>query len=815
MKLKEIGYSMEEVKNTVSKGKKRSKNSGGILPHFDKPVRLPLIAVPSHPVFPGMFIPIVIVSDTDMKAVDYVIKGNGIISLFVLRDKFLEKSKSKNDKLIINYKKDIYSVGITAKIVKKINLPDGGYNIFVSTIDRVKFVKVVLNEDFPIIEVEYLKQIPIKKDDIQSKAVYGSILLRTKEIFSHRKMPEFQLNMVNIEDKGRLCDVVAGMLSSSKDAHQEVLETLSVKDRLKKVLELIYEELNLIEIQNKIAKGIQEKLEKQQKEFFLKEQLKAIKAELGVGDEKSNEFLKLKAKIDSLALKGEALEAVERELEKFSFLEKHSSEYIVVRNYLELITNLPWGESKINFDKFNLQRAEKILDKTHYGMREVKDRIIEYISVLKLRKSQKGAIMLLVGPPGVGKTSIGAAIAEVLKTKFFRFSVGGMKDESEIKGHRRTYVGALPGKIIQGLRITKTNSPVFLIDEIDKVSASNYGDPFSALLEVLDPEQNINFRDHYLDLPFDISNIFFILTANSLETIPTPLLNRMEIIQLSGYVDDEKIEIARKYLIPKVLNENGVNKDSLKFQGSALVQIAREYARDNGLRNFEKYLKQIVRKVARKLIEDKSVKAYQISKENLEEYIGIPVFRKEEFLNKVMSPGMVMGLAWTNYGGSTLVIETVKTESKSPGIKLTGRLGDVMKESANIAFTYVNSISNELKLNKSFFEKYMIHLHIPEGAIPKDGPSAGITIASAFISLALNKVVRPHLAMTGELSLTGNVMAIGGLRAKIIAAKRSGIEHVIIPKSNKVDLDDIPINIKNGINFHLVDNMKEVIKLLF
>ncbi|AWG42643.1 endopeptidase La [Candidatus Borreliella tachyglossi] len=806
---------MEEVENTNLKGKKRSKNSAGILPHFDKPVRVPLIAVPSHPIFPGMFIPIIIVSDTDIKAIDYVIKGNGIVSLFVLRDKFLEKTGDKNDGVHINYKKDIYSVGITAKIVKKINLPDGGYNIFVSTIDRVRFVKVVLNKDFPIIEVDYLKQIPVKKDDIQSKAIYSSILIRTKEIFSHRKMPEIQLNMVNIEDKGRLCDVVAGMIASSKDSHQEVLETLGVKERLKKVLELIYEELNLIEIQNKIAKGIQEKLEKQQKEFFLKEQLKAIKAELGVADDKNSEFVKLKTKIHSLALKGEALETVERELEKFSFLETNSSEYIVVRNYLELITSLPWGGLKIDFDKFDLQKAKKVLDKTHYGMMEVKDRIIEYVSVLKLRKSQKGAIMLLVGPPGVGKTSIGMAIAEVLRTKFFRFSVGGMRDESEIKGHRRTYVGALPGKIIQGLRITKTKSPVFLIDEIDKVSASNYGDPFSVLLEVLDPEQNINFRDHYLDLPFDVSNVFFILTANSIETIPTPLLNRMEVIELSGYVDDDKIEIARKYLIPKVLRENGVSKDSLKFQGSALVQIAREYARDNGVRNFEKYLKKIVRKVARKLVENGAIQSYQISRENLEEYIGVPVFRKEEFLNKTMSPGMVMGLAWTNYGGSTLIIETVKTEAKASAIKLTGRLGDVMKESANIAFTYVNSMRANLQLNKTFFEKYMIHLHIPEGATPKDGPSAGITIASAFISLALNKTVRPNLAMTGELSLTGNVMAIGGLKEKIIAAKRSGVEHIIIPRSNKVDLDEIPINIKSGINFHLVNNMSEVIKLLF
>ncbi|WKC79662.1 endopeptidase La [Borreliella tanukii] len=806
---------MDEFKKARLGDKKKEKTVAGILPHSNKPARVPLIAVPSHPVFPGMFIPIVIISDSDMKAIDYAMKGNGIIALFVLNDKFLEKNNNNaQQKLIIDYSKDIYSVGVTGKIIKKINLPDGGYNIFVSTFDRIKFVKVVINDKFPIIEIDYLKQIPVRKDDIQSKAVYSSILLRTKEIFSHRKMPEVQLNMVNIEDKGKLCDIVASTISSSKNDHQIVLETLNVKDRLKKVLELIYEELNLIEIQNKIAKGIQERLEKQQKEFFLKEQLKAIKAELGIGDKKSSDLEKLKTKLKALDLKGESLEVVEKELEKFSLLETSSAEYIVIRNYLELITELPWRNLKINFDKLDLQKSKKILDKTHYGMTEVKDRIIEYISVLKLRKTQKGAIVLLVGPPGVGKTSIGAAIAKVLRTKLFRFSVGGMRDESEIKGHRRTYVGALPGKIIQGLRITKTNSPVFLIDEVDKISASNYGDPFSVLLEVLDPEQNVKFRDHYLDLPFDISNVFFILTANSIETIPRPLLNRMEIIEISGYVDNEKIEIARKYLIPKVLSENGVDKDSLKFQSSSLVQIAQEYARDNGVRNFEKYLNKIVRKVARKLIENTEVKSYQISNDNLEEYVGVPVFRKESMPNAMYS-GMVMGLAWTNYGGSTLMIETVKTESKVGGIKLTGRLGDVMKESANIAYTYVNSIKGDLNISKSFFEKNIIHLHIPEGATPKDGPSAGITIASAFISLALNKVVRPHLAMTGELSLTGNVMMIGGLREKIIAAKRSGVEHIIIPRANRVDLEEIPINIKNGINFYLVDNMREVIKLLF
>lgn len=806
---------MDEIKKARVGDKKKEKTIAGILPHSNKPARVPLIAVPSHPVFPGMFIPIVIISDADMKAIDYAMKGNGIIALFVLNDKFLGKSNNNSQqKLIIDYSKDIYSVGVTGKIIKKINLPDGGYNIFVSTFDRIKFIKLVLNDKFPIIEIDYLKQIPVRKDDIQSKAVYSSILLRTKEIFSHRKMPEVQLNMVNIEDKGKLCDIVASTISSSKNDHQIVLETLNVKDRLKKVLELIYEELNLIEIQNKITKGIQERLEKQQKEFFLKEQLKAIKAELGIGDKKSSDLEKLKTKLRALDLKGESLEVVEKELEKFSLLETSSAEYIVIRNYLELITELPWRDLKINFDKLDLQKSKKILDKTHYGMTEVKDRIIEYISVLKLRKTQKGAIVLLVGPPGVGKTSIGAAIAKVLRTKLFRFSVGGMRDESEIKGHRRTYVGALPGKIIQGLRITKTNSPVFLIDEVDKISASNYGDPFSVLLEVLDPEQNVKFRDHYLDLPFDISNVFFILTANSVETIPRPLLNRMEIIEISGYVDNEKIEIARKYLIPKVLSENGVDKDSLKFQSSALVQIAQEYARDNGVRNFEKYLNKIVRKVARKIIENTEIKSYQISNDNLEEYVGVPVFRKESMPNAMYS-GMVMGLAWTNYGGSTLMIETVKTESKVGGIKLTGSLGDVMKESANIAYTYVNSIKEDLSISKSFFEKNIIHLHIPEGATPKDGPSAGITIASAFISLALNKVVRPHLAMTGELSLTGNVMMIGGLREKIIAAKRSGVEHIIVPQANRVDLEEIPINIKNGINFYLVDNMREVIKLLF
>ncbi|MEW5814347.1 MAG: endopeptidase La, partial [Spirochaetota bacterium] len=574
----------------------------------------------------------------------------------------------------------------------------------------------------------------------------------------------------------------------------------------------IKKEQELLRIQKRIQKQINEKIEKSQREYFLKEELKAIKQELGMPvDVKSGEYLRFKEAIEKLNLAGEVKDQVQQELEKFSLMDPNASEFVVTRNYLDTIISLPWNDPPP--ENTDLKNAQKILDEDHFGLEDVKERITEYLAVRKLKQDTKGSIICLVGPPGVGKTSVGKSIARALGKKFFRFSVGGMRDEAEIKGHRRTYVGAMPGKIIQGLKIIKTKDPVFMIDEIDKLGVSFQGDPSSALLEVLDPEQNVAFRDHYLDLPFDISNILFITTANTLDTIPSPLLDRMEVIRLSGYIEQEKLEIARKYLIPKSLQHAGIKPNLVKYSKDALVGIAENYVREAGLRNFEKSLDRIHRKIAKKIVLEEKRGPFTIGRENLEEYLGVPKFR-EEVIKKITKPGMALGLAWTPYGGDTLVIEAVSNPGKE-GFKLTGKMGEVMQESANIAYSYVKHIAGSFGVKRSFFEEHQIHLHIPEGATPKDGPSAGITMASTLLSLAVSRKIKNNLAMTGELSLVGNVLPVGGLKEKTIAARRNKIKTIIIPKQNQKDLEEIPDYIKKGITFHTVDTMDEVIQKIF
>ncbi len=530
-------------------------------------------------------------------------------------------------------------------------------------------------------------------------------------------------------------------------------------------------------------------------------------------DSKGSDYQKFKEKIDSFAFTGEIKEQVEQELEKFNLMDPNSSEFMVTRNWLDLVCTLPW-RAPVSGD-FDLHRSQQILEEDHYGLSDVKDRILEYLAVRKLKNDAKGSILCLVGPPGVGKTSIGRSVAKALNKGFFRFSVGGMRDEAEIKGHRRTYVGALPGKIVQGLKICKSRDPVFMIDEIDKMGTSFQGDPSSALLEALDPEQNNTFRDHYLDLPFDVSNVFFICTANTLDTVPRPLIDRMEVIHLSGYVDSEKIEIARRYLIPKSLERNGIRKGLVRYTRDALLHIAEAYAREAGVRNYEKALDRIHRKLARAMVlEDKISEKIAIDKTSVEKYLGKPVFR-EEGNKRVTKPGMTVGLAWTNMGGDTLIIEAVANPGKE-GFKLTGQMGNVMQESAGIAYTYVRHIAAErFGVGPQYFESRQIHLHIPEGATPKDGPSAGITMATALLSLVIGKKIRDRLAMTGELSLTGHVLPIGGLKEKTVAAKRNKIREIVIPAANERDLEEIPELIRKGITFHMVRTMEEVIDILF
>lgn len=838
--------------------------------------KLYLIPVSGRPIFPGIFTPLMITANEDARVAEEAYSGDGLIGIVML----------KNDGDAPTAQ-DLHNVGTVARIIKKINLPDGGVNIFISTIKRFRIRKVLSQREPMVAVVEYLED--QEDDTFEVKALTRALLSEMKEISDNNPLfsEEMRLNMVNIDHPGKIADFITSILNIERNQQQKILETINVRERMEQVLVFIKKEQELLRIQKKIQNELNDRIETQQREYFLKEELKAIKEELGITtDAHNSDYQKLKEKLDAFAFEGEIKEAVENELEKFQLMESGSSEYNVVRNYLETIAALPWpqGDKKdapaVTYD---MEEAQKVLQQDHYGLEDVKKRILEYLAVRKLKQDNKGSIIILVGPPGVGKTSVGHSIARAMNKSFFRFSVGGMRDEAEIKGHRRTYVGAMPGKIIQGLKIVKSRSPVFLIDEVDKMGMSHQGDPASALLEVLDPEQNVSFRDNYLDLPFDVSDIFFILTANTLDTIPEPLLDRAEIITLSGYIDQEKMEIAKKYLIPKTLSKNGLKKTQVKFDKTALNIIAQSYARESGVRHFEKCLDKIARKIAMDLIsqpeavelearihdleaklaalaegekrvteqqdvklkdhddhqeqfdlfeqpnqkelqqelnatqkELKAVlaKSYTVDQEATKKYLGTPPFDEEDIKTASMA-GTAIGLAWTSMGGDTLLIETAAIPGKE-GFSLTGQLGDVMKESAAIAMSWVRSHALEKGIKDSgWFDSNTIHIHVPEGATPKDGPSAGITMTTALVSLLTGKTMKAATAMTGELSLTGRVLPIGGLREKTVAAKRNKIKHIIIPKANLRDLDDIPEIVKKGVTFHPVSRMDEVLELVF
>ena len=784
------------------------------------PEKLPLVALMGRPIFPGIFTPIMIGNPVDVKVVDHAVSTDALIGLVMLQN---ETETYNID--------DLHKIGTAAKIVKKINLPDGGVNIFISTLKRFQIKKTLSPENPIIAAVKYLEEEEDNTSEV--KALTRALVSEMKQISENNPLfsEEMRLNMINIDHPGKIADFIASILNIDKTEQQKILEILNVRKRMEQVLVFIKKEQELLKIQKKIQKEINEKIEKSQRDYFLKEELKAIKTELGMAtDAKTSEYQRFKDKLDAFNFEGEIKETVEQELEKFSLMDPNSAEFIVSRNYLDVISSLPWGSSAP--ENLELKKAQDILEADHYGLTDVKKRIVEYLAVRKLRRDTKGSIICLVGPPGVGKTSLGRSIARSLGKSFFRFSVGGMRDEAEIKGHRRTYIGALPGKIIQGLKIVKTRDPVFMIDEIDKMGQSFQGDPASALLEVLDPEQNTNFRDHYLDIPFDISNVFFIVTANTLDTIPSPLIDRMEIIQLPGYIDTEKLEIAKRYLVPKSLEKNGLRKNQVKYNQESLMYIANCYAREAGVRNFEKNLDKIHRKLAKQIVdslettdtaEDKASSGkksdakitevkYSIDKKTIEEHLGKPVFPEGD-VKKADRPGMSVGLAWTSMGGDTLVIEATSVPGKE-GLTLTGKMGETMKESAVIAMTLAQKIGTErYGVESSWFEKNHIHLHIPEGATPKDGPSAGITMATALLSLIRGKTITDRLVMTGELSLTGKVLPIGGLKEKTIAAQRNKAKHIIIPKQNVRDLYEIPDNVKKGMEFHPVERFDEVLAL--
>ncbi len=768
------------------------------------PNRLLIVPLNGRPIFPGIFTPLMLQSKEDLAAVEQAMAGDSMIGLVLTKNEDEGEPEAA----------DLQNVGTAAKIARKINLPDGGVNVFISTLKRFRTKKTLSKSDPIVVAVDYLDDEFQDGAEDEIKALTRSLISEMKQVSENNPLfsEEMRLNMVNIDNPGKIADFIASILNLPRDEQQRILETTDVKERMEQVLIHIKKEQELLRIQKKIQSQINEKIEKHQREFFLKEQLKVIKEELGMPvDAKHSEYLRIKEAVDSLPLEEDVREPVEQELEKFSMMEPTSSEYHVTRNYLETIISLPWGDpDPVTID---MEKARRILDRDHYGLEDVKERITEFLAVRKLKGDFKGSIICLVGPPGVGKTSVGQSIARALGKSFFRFSVGGMRDEAEIKGHRRTYVGAMPGKIIQGLRVVKSKDPVFMIDEIDKLGASYQGDPSSALLEVLDPEQNVTFRDHYLDLPFDISSILFVTTANTLDTIPGPLRDRMEIIRLSGYIDDEKVAIARKYLIPRSLDRAGLGKKDVKYTKKALVAIADGYAREAGMRNYEKALDRIHRKLASKTVTETAKPPYSIDAEDLTDLLGQPAFRAEDAA-ELTRPGMATGLAWTPYGGQTLTIESAAVPGKG-SFKLSGQMGDVMQESAGIAYTYVREIAENFGVDKDYFESQLVHLHIPAGATPKDGPSAGITMASSLLSLATGRKIKKRLAMTGELSLVGNVLPIGGLKEKVIAARRNKVKEIVYPKANERDLLEVPEHIRKGITFHPVERMDEVIAHLF
>lgn len=770
------------------------------------PNNLFILPITGNPVFPGLFTPLMVTDQEDIDIVGQAINHGGNIGLLLTK---ADTNGSEYDP------ENLHTVGTVAKVIKKIKLPDGGINIFISTLKRFRVRQFYPSGPYLVAEVEYLEDVEDRPTEL--RAWTRQLISEMKELSKGNQLftEEMRLNMVNIDHPGKLADFIASILNVEREQQQKILETLNVRERIEKVLVFIKKEQKLANMQAKIQARINQKLEKNQREYFLREELKAIQIELGMtNDPKTSTYEKLKKKIETLPLEGEAKEAVGSELEKFQLLDPNSPEYSISRTYLETIAALPWKEPKP--EDFSIESARKILERDHYGMKDVKDRILEFLAVRKKKQDTKGSIICLVGPPGVGKTSVGVSIARALKKEYYRFSVGGMRDEAEIKGHRRTYIGAMPGKIIQGLKTVKAKNPVFLIDEIDKMGVSYQGDPASALLEVLDPEQNGTFRDHYLDIPFDLSEILFIVTANALDTIPTPLLDRMEVIQLAGYTSDEKLAIGKKYLVPKSMKKHGLTNKEVKYTSAILRKIADEYAREAGVRNYEKALDKIHRKVALEIEElpaEQLKLPINLDAERVVKYLGQPIFHEDEIL-RADRPGMAVGLAWTSMGGDTLVIEAQEIPGKGE-LKLTGQLGEVMQESANIAYTWLRAASPRHGIDMAWYDRNGIHLHVPEGATPKDGPSAGITMTCALYSLVTGQTIAPDLAMTGELTLKGKVMPIGGLKEKVLAAKRNMVKTILVPQFNKRDLDKLDDNLKEGIEFHLVGDMEQVLSYAF
>jgi ATP-dependent Lon protease len=770
-------------------------------PQLQIPAELPVLPLRDIVIYPFMIVPLFVSRDRSIKAVDEALSQNRMILLVSQKD--VDKEEPSQE--------DLYKVGTVAVIMRMLKLPDGRIRILIQGLSRAVVDSVTVGSDYIKAQVTPINEPMIVSNTLEVEALVRNVRASMERAASLGKniSPEVLAIIANLEDAGRLGDLSASNLELKVEDAQSVLDISDPILRLRRVNELLSKEIDVLTVQQEINTQARADIDRSQREYFLRQQLKAIQGELGEGNELYEEIELYRDKILKSEMPSAAEEEALRQLKKLERMHPDTAETATLRNWLDIMTDLPW--SRASKDNLDLKKAQKILDEDHYGLERVKERIIEALAVRKLKEKPKGSILCLVGPPGVGKTSLGRSIARALGRKFVRLSLGGLHDEAEIRGHRRTYVGAMPGRIIQGIQQAGTNNPLVILDEIDKVGADFRGDPSSALLEVLDPEQNSSFRDNYLGVTFDLSNVMFMTTANVLDTIQPPLRDRMEIISLSGYTEEEKLEIARRHLLPKQLEENGLEKSDVTFAKSALAGIISQYTQEAGLRQLEREIGKVCRKVARKKAElEDDFEIIKVTRENLHEFLRAPKIFGETALKKDQI-GIVTGLAWTAVGGDILFIEAIRMKGKG-NLVLTGQLGEVMQESARAAFSYAKARASELDIDEDDFEKYDIHVHIPEGAIPKDGPSAGITMATALVSVLSRRPVRKDFAMTGEITLRGNVLPVGGVKEKILAARRARVKKVILPEPNKRDLEDLPQEVLRDLTFIFVDNVRQVFR---
>jgi len=767
---------------------------------MDIPKQIPILPMRDTVIYPFMVSPLFVARKKSIKLIDDVLIGNRLLGLVAQKNADVEDPKPE----------DLNKVGTVATVLKMLKFPDGSIRVLVQGLSRMEILSIDENEPYIKGTIEALDD--YFDQNMELEALVKNITIQFQKIVTlvPHLPDELQIAVMNITHSGKLSDLIASNLNLSLDEKQSILEITDIKERLEKLTVFINRELEVLEIGSKIQNQVQSEMSKSQREYFLRQQLVAIKNELGEEDERTAEIKELRLKIKKAKMPKDVEKEAFRELDRLAKMPSGASEYTVSRTYLDWLIAVPWSiETK---DSLNIRKAKKILDDDHYNLEKVKDRILEYLAVRKLKDDMKGPIICLVGPPGVGKTSLGRSIARALGRKFVRISLGGVRDEAEIRGHRRTYIGALPGRIIQGIRTAGSRNPIFMLDEIDKLGMDFRGDPSSALLEVLDPEQNFSFSDHYLEVPFDLTKVLFITTANILDPVPSALRDRMEILEIPGYTEEEKLLIAKKYLVPRQIEAHGLKPRQFEITDEAILHVVRYYTREAGLRNLERNIANTCRRVAKWIVENK-IKKQKIDVDNLSEYLGSSKFIFE-VAERLVEPGVATGLAWTPAGGDILFIEATKMPGKK-GLILTGHLGEVMKESARAALSYIHSKADKLDIEESFFEKYDIHVHVPAGAIPKDGPSAGITISTALYSLMKEKPVRSDLAMTGEVTLRGRVLPIGGVKEKVLAAKRAGIDHVILPKRNEKDIEDVPEKARDEMTFHFVETLDDVFELAF